>query len=138
MNLIYGSNQIYNHEEYINYIKEYFKGNSGIIKGNNNFIPKVKVETSDEDNDSREVLTTEKNPIQYLNESKEQKINVNSIINNKNSIINTENIKMSYNTNKDTINYDLGPVANSVIKPQGQNIRNSIDTNDDYYISDYK
>ena len=45
---------------------------------------------------------------------------------------------MSYNTNKDTINYDLGPVANSVIKPQGQNIRNSIDTNDDYYISDYK
>ena len=32
MNLIYGSNQIYNHEEYLQYIKDYFKGNSGIVK----------------------------------------------------------------------------------------------------------
>ena len=135
MNLIYGSNQIYNHEEYIQYIKEYFKGNNGIIKGNNNFIHRIKIETSDEDNDSREVLNTGTNTMQYLNESKEQKINVN-LFNNKSSI-NNENIKMSSINNRDTINYDLGPVTNSIIKPQGQNIKNSIE-NKDVYISDYK
>ena len=34
INIIYGSNQIYNHKVYIKYIQEYFKGNSRIIKGN--------------------------------------------------------------------------------------------------------
>ena len=135
MNLIYGSNQIYNHEEYIEYIKEYFKGNSGIIKGNNNYIHNKKIEMSDEDNESREVLNTGNNTMQYLNESKEQKINVN-LFNSRNSI-NNENIKMSSINNKDTINYDFGPVTNSIIKPQGKNIRNSIENND-IYISDYK
>ena len=135
MNLIYGSNQIYNHEEYIEYIKEYFKGNSGIIKGNNNYIHNKKIEMSDEDNESREVLNTGNNTMQYLNESKEQKINVN-LFNSRNSI-NNENIKMSSINNKDTINYDLGPVTNSIIKSQGKNIRNSIENND-IYISDYK
>ena len=93
------------------------------------------IETSDEDNDSREVLNTGTNTMQYLNESKEQKINVN-LFNNKSSI-NNENIKMSSINNRDTINYDLGPVTNSIIKPQGQNIKNSIE-NKDVYISDYK
>ena len=42
MNIIYGSNRIYNHKEYIKYIQEYFKENSGIIKGNNYNIIKEK------------------------------------------------------------------------------------------------
>ena len=49
MNLIYGSNQIYNHEEYLRYIDDYFKGKSGIVKDmninlNNNYNKTIDIE----------------------------------------------------------------------------------------------
>ena len=125
MNIIYGSNQIYIHEEYINYIKEYFKGNNGIVKAkkfqyNNN----IRNNISDEDNDSKQVLNNGNDTMQFLNESKEQKINVN-LFGNKSSTITNDNIKSS--NQKDTINYDFGPVTNSVFKNKNQNIRNTIE-----------
>ena len=52
MNLIYGSNQIYNHEEYLQYIKDYFKGNSGIVKDININVNKD-IKNYEEENDSR-------------------------------------------------------------------------------------
>ena len=134
MNVIYGSNQIYNHEEYIKYIQEYFKGNSGIVKANNNFI----TQKSDIfDDDSREAINTGKHAIQFLNESKEQKINVNTTINKPtSSIFTNNNMKNSSINQKDnTMSYDMGPVSNSVIK-QSQ-IRNTIES-EDMYASDFK
>ena len=138
MNIIYGSNQIYNHEEYINYIKEYFKGNSGIIKANNyNMINNNIIK---EDNDSKDYINAESNSIECLNESKEQKINVNLFNNIKSSsITNDFNKNSSINVNinnKDTMSYDNGPL-NSIIKTPNQKIRNTIES-DDIYTSDYK
>ena len=148
MNLIYGSNQIYNHEEYIKYIQEYFKGNSGIMRGG--YLSKMKSEAFDEDNDSREVLNNEKHAIQYLNESKEQKVNVNlynkqsnimnsEYTNKQSNIMNSEYMKNSSINKKETMNYDIGPVSNSVFKPQSQNIKNTENSDDDSdSLSDYK
>ena len=138
MNIIYGSNQIYNHEEYINYIKEYFKGNSGIIKANNyNMINNNIIK---EDNDSKDYINVENNSIECLNESKEQKINVNLFNNIKSSSITNDFIKnSSINVNinnKDTMSYDNGPL-NSIVKTPNQKIRNTIES-DDIYTSDYK
>ena len=136
MNIIYGSNQIYNHEEYINYIKDYFKGNSGIVKTNEvNIKPKI----PDEDNDSIAAINYPNDTMQYLNESKEQKVNVN-LFPNKNNI--TNDIKTS--SIRDTMSYDKGPIVNSFINNRqstnnipNKNIRNTIDS-DDFYTSDYK
>ena len=52
MNLIYGSNQIYNHEEYLKYINDFFKGNSGVVKDMNININN-NVAKYDEENDSK-------------------------------------------------------------------------------------
>ena len=137
MNIIYGSNQIYNHEEYINYILEYFKGNSGIVKGNNYNM--INNDTAKEDNDSKDYINVENNSIEYLNDSKEQKINVNLFNNNiKNSSLTNDFMKnSSININKkDTMSYDNGPL-NSIIKTPNQNIRNTLES-DDIYTSDYK
>ena len=135
MNIIYGSNQIYNHEEYIKYIKEYFKGNNGIVKDNVNTVQNIKMEMSDEDNDSREVINTGHNTIEFLNrESNEQKINVN-LFNNKNSYINNDKNNVKRST-INTMSYDAGPISNSIIK-QSHNNRNTLDS-DDVYSSDYK
>ena len=129
MNLIYGSNQIYNHEEYIKYIKEYFKGNSGVVKRNLNTAQYIKREASDEDNDSREAINTGSNTIEFLNrESNVQNINVKSNV----ISIDNNNIKRS---TINTMSYDIGPMTNSVIK-QSQNIRKSLES--DEYIDDYK
>ena len=129
MNIIYGSNQIYNHEEYIKYIKEYFKGNSGIVKRNLNTAQYIKREASDEDNDSREAINTGSNTIEFLNrESNVQNINVKSNV----ISIDNNNIKRS---TINTMSYDIGPMTNSVIK-QSQNIRKSMES--DEYIDDYK
>ena len=125
MNLIYGSNQIYNHEEYIKYIKEFFKGNSGIVKdininiNNNNYKNSA---IKDEENDSRENLKYPHNTINILNDEKQQKININ-----KNSFINNDIIKTSSINNKDTFTYEGNP-ANSFIKDQEKNIRNTLDS----------
>ena len=130
MNIIYGSNQIYNHEEYINYIKEYFKGNSGIVKAKNyqnNYINVIK-NNSDEDNDSKEVIKNGNDTLQHLNESNEQRINVN-LFNNKGSNISNNNFP------KDTMSYEFGPVTNSVVKDTNQNIRNTIESD---FTNDYK
>ena len=135
MNIIYGSNQIYNHEEYIKYIQDYFKGNSGIVKGN--YAQKVQSDVFDEDNDSREAINTEKNPLQYLNESKEQKIDVKLSNNKQSSIMNSNYMKSSNIKKADAMNYDLGPVTNSVIKPQNQN-QNIEDSDEPDDFSDYK
>ena len=134
MNIIYGSNQIYNHEEYINYIKEYFKGNNGIVKAKKyQYNNHIRNNISDEDNESRQVLNNGNDTMQFLNESKEQKINVN-LFGNKSSAMTNDNIKSS--AQKDTINYDFGPVTNSVFKNKNQNIRNTIESED--FTSDYK
>ena len=135
MNIIYGSNQIYNHEEYIKYIQDYFKGNSGIVKGN--YAQKVQSDVFDEDNDSREAINTEKNPLQYLNESKEQKIDVKLSNNKQSSIMNSNYMKSSNIKKADAMNYDLGPVTNSVFKPQNQN-QNIEDSDEPDDFSDYK
>ena len=130
MNIIYGSNQIYNHEEYIKYIKEYFKGNSGIVKRNLNTVQYIKREASDEDNDSREAINTGSNTIEFLNrESNIQNINVKSNV----ISIDNNNIKRS---TINTMSYDIGPMTNSVIK-QSQNIRKSLES-DESFPEDYK
>ena len=137
MNVIYGSNQIYNHEEYIKYIQEYFKGNSGIVKGNNYINDNNDI--IKEDNGSKDYLDVENNSIECLNESKEQKINVNLFNSNiKSSSITNDFMKnSSININKkDTMTYDNMP-PNSIIKTANQNIRNTIES-DDIYASDYK
>ena len=135
MNIIYGSNQIYNHEEYIKYIQDYFKGKSGIVKGN--YAQKLQSDVFDEDNDSKEAINTEKNPLQYLNESKEQKIDINFSNNKQSSIMNSNYMKSSNIKKADVMNYDLGPVTNSVIKPQNQN-QNIEDSDEPDDFSDYK
>ena len=109
MNLIYGSNQIYNHEEYLHYIRENFKGNSGIVKDmntnnninidNKNNNKKIINKIVDEDNDSGLGLKSPQNTIDVLNEDQEQKINVNRIsnINNtRNSNVITQNLDIAY------------------------------------------
>ena len=126
MNIIYGSNQIYNHKEYIDYIKDYFKGNSGIVGGNNN--KKIR---NDEIEDN--IINFPQDSSQ--SELKEQKIN---LFNNSNA----NDIRNS----KDTMSYDQGPMMNSAIKNSyvskpknnnNNNIRNTMDS-DDFYTSDYK
>ena len=112
MNLIYGSNQIYNHEEYLKYINDYFKGKSGIVKDininvNNNYNKTIE---SEEENDSREALKYPHDTIDILNENQQQKININ-----KKSIISDDNIKTSININT---------------KEQNNNIRNTLESDD--------
>ena len=112
MNLIYGSNLIYNHEEYLKYINDYFKGKSGIVKDininvNNNYNKTIE---SEEENDSREALKYPHDTIDILNENQQQKININ-----KKSIISDDNIKTSININT---------------KEQNNNIRNTLESDD--------
>ena len=118
MNLIYGSNQIYNHEEYLQYIKDYFKGNSGIVKDININVNKD-IKNYEEENDSRENLNFPHDTIDILNDEKQQyKNNVN---------------KNNSNNYKDTMTYDGNP-ANSIINVQEKNIRNTLESD----ISDIK
>ena len=131
MNLIYGSNQIYNHEEYLKYINDYFKGKSGIVKDmkinvKNNY---NNANESEEDNDSREALKyphNTNNTINILNENQQQKININ-----KNSIISKDNIKTSSINNRDTQKYDE-IITSSVVntKEENNNIRNTLESDD--------
>ena len=119
MNIIYGINQIYNHKEYIDYIKDYFKGKSGIVGGNNN--KKIR---NDEIEDN--IINFPQDSSQ--SELKEQKINLFNNSNANNDIWNS----------RDTMSYDQGPMMNSYVsKPKNNNIRNTMDS-DDFYTSDYK
>ena len=131
MNLIYGSNQIYNHEEYLKYINDYFKGKSGIVKDMNINVRNNynKANESEEDNDSREALKyphNTNNTINILNENQQQKININ-----KNSIISKDNIKTSSINNRDTQKYDE-IITSSVVntKEENDNIRNTLESDD--------
>ena len=131
MNLIYGSNQIYNHEEYLKYINDYFKGKSGIVKDMNINVRNNynKANESEEDNDSREALKyphNTNNTINILNENQQQKININ-----KNSIIIKDNIKTSSINNRDTQKYDE-IITSSVVntKEENNNIRNTLESDD--------
>ena len=127
MNLIYGSNQIYNHEEYLRYIDDYFKGKSGIVKDmninlNNNYNKTIDIEG---ENDSREGLKYPQNTIDKLNENQQQKISINRNSNITNNIIKTSSIN-----NKDTLNYG-GIHTSSVFNPDDQNnIRNTLESDD--------
>ena len=127
MNLIYGSNQIYNHEEYLRYIDDYFKGKSGIVKDmninlNNNYNKTIDIEG---ENDSREGLKYPQNTIEKLNENQQQKISINRNNNITNNIIKTSSIN-----NKDTLNYG-GIHASSAFNPDDQNnIRNTLESDD--------
>ena len=137
MNIIYGSNQIYNHEEYIKYIQEYFKGNSGIVKAfnyKNNIMNVIKNNYDDEDDYSKDRINRGNDTMQNLNESKEQRVNVN-LFNNKVSNITSNITNNTNNFPKDTMNYDFGPVTNSVFKETNQNIRNTIESD---FTNDYK
>jgi hypothetical protein len=124
MNIIYGSNQIYNHREYIEYINDYFKGKSGIVGGNDN----KKIRNDDiEDNINNFPQDSSQS------ELKEQKIN----------LFNNSNVNNNIRNSKDTMSYDQGPMINFAIKnsisnkPKNNNIRNTMDS-DDFYTSDYK
>ena len=127
MNLIYGSNQIYNHEEYLRYIDDYFKGKSGIVKDmninlNNNYNKTIDIEG---ENDSREGLKYTQNTIEKLNENQQQKISINRNSNISNNIIKTSSIN-----NKDTLNYG-GIHTSSAFNPDDQNnIRNTLESDD--------
>ena len=127
MNLIYGSNQIYNHEEYLRYIDDYFKGKSGIVKDmninlNNNYNKTIEIEG---ENDSREGLKYTQNTIENLNENQQQKISINRNSNITNNIIKTSSIN-----NKDTLNYG-GIHTSSAFNPDDQNnIRNTLESDD--------
>ena len=127
MNLIYGSNQIYNHEEYLRYIDDYFKGKSGIVKDmninlNNNYNKTIDIEG---ENDSREGLKYPQNTIDKLNENQQQKISINRNSNITNNIIKTSSIN-----NKDTLNYG-GIHTSSAFNPDDQNnIRNTLESDD--------
>ena len=127
MNLIYGSNQIYNHEEYLRYIDDYFKGKSGIVKDmninlNNNYNKMIDIEG---ENDSREGLKYPQNTIEKLNENQQQKISINRNSNITNNIIKTSSIN-----NKDTLNYG-GIHTSSAFNPDDQNnIRNTLESDD--------
>jgi hypothetical protein len=136
MNLIYGSNQIYNHEEYLKYINDYFKGKSGIVKDininvNNNYNATI---DSWEKNDSREALKfpNDSNTIDILNENQQQKVNINK----KNNNINKDIIKTSSINNKENQNYEE-IYTDSIIntKEQNNNIRNTLESDD---LSDIK
>ena len=131
MNLIYGSNQIYNHEEYLKYINDYFKGKSGIVKDMNINVKNNynNANESEEDNDSREALKyphNTNNTINILNENQQQKININ-----KNGIISKDNIKTSSINNRDTQKYDE-IITSSVVntKEENNNIRNTLESDD--------
>ena len=131
MNLIYGSNQIYNHEEYLKYINDYLKKKSGIVKDMNINVRNNynKANESEEDNDSREALKyphNTNNTINILNENQQQKININ-----KNSIISKDNIKTSSINNRDTQKYDE-IITSSVVntKEENNNIRNTLESDD--------
>ena len=127
MNLIYGSNQIYNHEEYLRYIDDYFKGKSGIVKDmninlNNNYNKTIDIEG---ENDSREGLKYPQNTIEKLHENQQQKISINRNSNITNNIIKTSSIN-----NKDTLNYG-GIHTSSAFNPDDQNnIRNTLESDD--------
>ena len=127
MNLIYGSNQIYNHEEYLRYIDDYFKGKSGIVKDmninlNNNYNKTIDIEG---ENDSREGLKYPQISIEKLNENQQQKISINRNSNITNNIIKTSSIN-----NKDTLNYG-GIHTSSAFNPDDQNnIRNTLESDD--------
>ena len=127
MNLIYGSNQIYNHEEYLRYIDDYFKGKSGIVKDmninlNNNYNKTIDIEG---ENDSREGLKYPQNTNEKLNENQQQKISIN-----RNSSISNNIIKTSSINNKDTLNYG-GIHTSSAFNPDDQNnIRNTLESDD--------
>ena len=127
MNLIYGSNQIYNHEEYLRYIDDYFKGKSGIVKDmninlNNNYNKTIDIEG---ENDSREGLKYPQNTIEKSNENQQQKISINRNSNITNNIIKTSSIN-----NKDTLNYG-GIHTSSAFNPDDQNnIRNTLESDD--------
>ena len=127
MNLIYGSNQIYNHEEYLRYIDDYFKGKSGIVKDmninlNNNYNKTIDIEG---ENDSREGLKYPQNTIEKSNENQQQKISINRNSNISNNIIKTSSIN-----NKDTLNYG-GIHTSSAFNPDDQNnIRNTLESDD--------
>ena len=127
MNLIYGSNQIYNHEEYLRYIDDYFKGKSGIVKDmninlNNNYNKTIDIEG---ENYSREGLKYPQNTIEKLNENQQQKISINRNSNITNNIIKTSSIN-----NKDTLNYG-GIHTSSAFNPDDQNnIRNTLESDD--------
>ena len=127
MNLIYGSNQIYNHEEYLRYIDDYFKGKSGIVKDmninlNNNYNKTIDIEG---ENDSREGLKYPQNTIEKFNENQQQKISINRNSNITNNIIKTSSIN-----NKDTLNYG-GIHTSSAFNPDDQNnIRNTLESDD--------
>ena len=127
MNLIYGSNQIYNHEEYLRYIDDYFKGKSGIVKDmkinlNNNYNKTIDIEG---ENGSREGLKYTQNTIEKLNENQQQKISINRNSNITNNIIKTSSIN-----NKDTLNYG-GIHTSSAFNPDDQNnIRNTLESDD--------
>ena len=127
MNLIYGSNQIYNHEEYLRYIDDYFKGKSGIVKDmninlNNNYNKTIDIEG---ENEWREGLKYTQNTIEKSNENQQQKISINRNSNITNNIIKTSSIN-----NKDTLNYG-GIHTSSAFNPDDQNnIRNTLESDD--------
>ena len=95
MNIIYGSNQIYNHEEYVKCILEYFKGNNGLkqkvinnnINYNNNNIINVKDNIIDI-NDSKGKINTYNTTLDNLNYPKDTEIDDNE---GKNIITNSDN-----------------------------------------------
>ena len=125
INLIYGSNQIYNHEEYIQYIKAYFKGNNGIVKEKNN-VNNIR-KFSDEDDDSKEIINIETENKLLDNEAKQHKINVGSS-NVKNSLATMDYAKSS--SIKDSMNFDIGPMKSSNINIRSQDIRIPADSDD--------
>ena len=127
MNLIYGSNQIYNHEEYLRYIDDYFKGKSGIVKDmninlNNNYNKTIDIEG---ENDSREGLKYPQNTIEKLNENQQQKISINRNSNITNNIIKTSSIN-----NKDTLNYGGIHTSSAFNADDQNNIRNTLESDD--------
>ena len=127
MNLIYGSNQIYNHEEYLRYIDDYFKGKSGIVKDmninlNNNYNKTIDIEG---ENDSREGLKYTQNTIEKLNENQQQKISINRNSNISNNIIKTSSIN-----NKDTLNYGGIHTSSAFNADDQNNIRNTLESDD--------
>ena len=127
MNLIYGSNQIYNHEEYLRYIDDYFKGKSGIVKDmninlNNNYNKTIDIEG---ENDSREGLKYPQNTNEKLNENQQQKISINRNSNITNNIIKTSSIN-----NKDTLNYGGIHTSSAFNADDQNNIRNTLESDD--------
>ena len=127
MNLIYGSNQIYNHEEYLRYIDDYFKGKSGIVKDmninlNNNYNKTIDIEG---ENDSREGLKYPQISIEKLNENQQQKISINRTSNITNNIIKTSSIN-----NKDTLNYGGIHTSSAFNADDQNNIRNTLESDD--------